>query len=71
MMVTEFAPCGSLMDSIKNRPEPSEQIKVKIVLDAAKGLEYLDVNGIIHLDVNPAKVPALLSSSAVPVSAKL
>ena len=30
MMVTEFAPCGSLMDSIKKRPEPSERVKIKL-----------------------------------------
>ena len=39
MMVTEFAPCGSLMDCIKKRQDPSEAIKAKLMLDAAKGLE--------------------------------
>ena len=27
VMVTEFAPCGSLMDCIKKRKEPSEELK--------------------------------------------
>ena len=35
MMVTEFAPCGSLMDCMKNRNEPSEAIKRKLMLRKA------------------------------------
>ena len=36
-MVTEFAQYGSLMDDIVKRPEPSEAIKTRLMLDAAKG----------------------------------
>ena len=36
MMVTEFAPCGSLADWVKKRPDPDERIKAKLMLDAAR-----------------------------------
>ena len=29
MMVTEYAPCGSLVDCIKHVPEPNDQITTK------------------------------------------
>ena len=48
MMVTEFAPCGSLADCVKKRDEPSERLKAKLMLDATKGLVYLHSNGILH-----------------------
>ena len=42
----------SLEDSIKKRPEPSERVKAKVMLDSAKGLAYLHSNGILHRDIN-------------------
>ena len=53
MMVTEYAPCGSLMDCIRKRAEPSDELKTKIALDRAKGLAYLHENGILHRDIKP------------------
>ena len=53
MMVTEFAPFGSLMDCIRKRPEPENKIKAKVMLDAARGLAYLHTNGILHSDTKP------------------
>ena len=56
MMVTEFAPCGSLMDCIMKQAEPSEEIKAKVLLDVAKGLAFPHMNGILHRDIKPNKV---------------
>ena len=50
-MVTEFAPCGSLMDCIWKLDEPDEWVKAKLVLDAAKGLAFLHSNGVLHRDI--------------------
>ena len=71
MMVTEFAPCGSLADCIVKRPEPSEQIKAKLMLDAAKGLEYLHANGVLHRDVKPDNVLVFSLDEELAVNGKL
>ncbi|ELP84917.1 protein serine/threonine kinase, putative [Entamoeba invadens IP1] len=57
-MVTEFAKYGSLQDLIiKNRNnEISKGIRLKICLNAAKGIFYLHENGILHRDVKPDNI---------------
>ena len=71
MMVTEFAPCGSLMDCIKKREEPDELIKAKLMLDAAKGLAYLHANGILHRDIKPDNVLVFSLDEVLTVNGKL
>ena len=70
-MVTEFGPCGSLMDSIKKWPEPDEKIKAKVMLDAAKGLEYLHENGIPHRDIKQDNVLVFSLDEELEVNVKL
>ena len=71
MMVTEFAPCGSLMDCIKKRSEPNDMIKAKLMLDAAKGLAYLHGNGILHRDIKPDNVLVFSLDEVLAVNGKL
>ena len=72
-MVTEFAPFGSLQDLIKqsNNIKPRERIKIKFCLDAAKGIEYLHDNGIIHRDIKPDNFLVVSFEENVKVNCKL
>ena len=55
-MVTEFAKYGSLQDLIMKRYKDKpidEEVRIKILLDSAKGIQYLHSNGILHRDIKP------------------
>ena len=71
MMVTEFAPCGSLMDCIKKRGEPDDRVKAKLMLDAAMGLESLHGNWILHRDIKPDNVLVFSLDGVITVNGKL
>ena len=71
MLVTEFAPCGSLADCIRKRPEPENKIKAKVMLDAARGLAYLHANGILHRDIKPDNVLVFYLDDVLDINGKL
>ena len=64
MMVTECAPCRWLMDCIKRRHEPSNEIKAKVMLDRAKSLAYLHENVILHRDTLTKSLPSHRTKSS-------
>ena len=71
MTVTEFAPCGSLADCIRKRADPDDRVNAKVMLDAAKGLEYLHANGVLHRDIKPDNVLVFSLNEVLDVNWKL
>ena len=55
-MVIELAKYGSLWNLIKQHEIINECIRMKILLDGAKGIKYLYDNYYIHLDIKPDNI---------------
>ena len=70
-MVTEFAPCGSLMDCIGKRAQPDLSVKAKVVLEAALCLAYLHTDWIFFRDIKPDNVFVFAFDAGASVSPKL
>ncbi|ELP83566.1 protein serine/threonine kinase, putative [Entamoeba invadens IP1] len=72
-LVTELAEFGSIQDVKDKMPIDIYplHLKTKLMVDAAKGVEYLHINGIFHRDIKPANILVTSLAEGQKVNAKL
>ncbi|ELP83452.1 protein serine/threonine kinase, putative [Entamoeba invadens IP1] len=73
-MVTELAQYGSLRDLMEKSMvlvHPTPKMKIKFMLDLARGVEYLHNNSILHRDIKPDNLLITSLEENVKVNAKI
>ena len=73
-IVTEFPEYGSIrdmMDESTNEEGIPHQLKVKLMLDASRGIQYLHDNGILHRNIKPENLLVVSLDRNVKVNCKL
>ncbi|EDR22739.1 protein serine/threonine kinase, putative [Entamoeba dispar SAW760] len=71
-MVTEFAKYGSLSDLMhKHEKRIENNMIIKLLSDAAHGIQYLHQNGILHRDIKPDNFLVVSLENKIQVNCKL
>jgi len=69
-IVIEYAPLGSLASAIKKQ-KISYSLKIAILIETAKALQFLHSNGIVHRDIKPQNILVFSLEPRAPVHVKL
>ena len=70
-LVSEYVPHGSLSSNIRNNPEMEYIVRLRLVFDCAKGMEYLHGCKIMHRDLKPDNVLVVTLDETAPVCCKI